>query len=71
VQVPTARRVTENPETVHTLVVRDVTVTVSPDEAVGAMVSGDAARVVSEIDAKVMSWFALVIVKVPAAYEIA
>jgi hypothetical protein len=71
VQVPTARRVTENPETVQTLVVRDVTVTVSPDEAVGAMVRGDAARVVSEIDAKVMSWLALVIVKVPAAYEIA
>jgi hypothetical protein len=52
--VPTARSVIENPETVQTLVVEDVTVTVSPDEAVGATVRGDAARVVSEIAAKVM-----------------
>jgi hypothetical protein len=64
VQVPDATIVTVVPDTVHTLVVEEVTVTVKPESDDGEIVIGVDDHVWVDIAANVMVWVALLIVKV-------
>ena len=63
VQVPAATRVIVKPLTVQTAGVVELRVTARPDEAVGVTVSGDWARVLLEIAAKVIVWLTLLTLK--------
>jgi hypothetical protein len=63
VQVPTVTKVTVVPDTVQTLVVADVMVTASPEEAVALTVTGPWSKRLSASAAKVIVWLPLLIVK--------
>jgi hypothetical protein len=64
VQVPLNTIVIVDPSTVHTLVVVEVSVTPSPDDAVGASVNVVVEKLRSAGSAKVIVWLALVTVSV-------